>query len=101
MVSRYRTGADAERKAVLQLKSEGWDIVIRSAGSKSAFDVVALRRSGVLALQVKHDKSGKRSHGEALANLSEAAHGLPGNARAELWISVPRQGFRRLRALGD
>ena len=52
-MSRYRLGADAERRAVALLREERWPLVVRRAGSNSPFDVIALGREGGLAIQVK------------------------------------------------
>lgn len=76
-MSRYRLGADAERRAVALLREERWPLVVRSAGSNSPFDVIALDREGGLAIQVKRSAKGKRSFAKALDSLQAAAEFLP------------------------
>jgi Holliday junction resolvase len=96
--SNYRRGADAERRAVAELRHEGWPHVTRAAGSKGPFDVLALGPGGGLCVQVKRSVSGWAAHGRALADLVVAARHLPANVVAELWVHVPRCGFRRVPA---
>lgn len=53
-MNRYRMGYRAELAVVSQLKARReFHTVIRSAGSRSAFDVVAIGRSRILLCQVK------------------------------------------------
>ena len=48
----YRKGYRAERKVVKYLKDKGF-YVIRSAGSKGLFDVIAVKKGLILGIQVK------------------------------------------------
>ncbi len=53
----YRKGYRAELKLVKMLKRDGrFHTVLRSAGSRSPFDVVAIGRSRMLLCQVKTGK---------------------------------------------
>jgi len=90
--NRYRLGADAERRAVQLLRDDGWPVAIRSAGSKSPFDVLALGPEGGLAIQVKRSEK-SQSHAQALADLAIAGGLLPPGMTAELWVFTPRKGF--------
>ena len=75
------------------LAGEGWPCVMRSAGSLGPIDVWAFGESGLLAVQVK---CGTGRYERERARL--AALPLPPDGRAEVWVYVPRQGFRRLPA---
>ena len=74
-MSRYRRGADAERHLVLQLRLDGY-FAVRSAGSKSSCDVIAIKPGQVLFIQVKAGV-GRESPAERRALLDLAAC-LPG-----------------------
>ena len=99
-MSRYRLGADAERRAVALLREERWPLVVRSAGSNSPFDVIALDREGGLAIQVKRSAKGKRSFAKALDGLQAAAEFLPPALNAVLrlsrgcWLLVGKTALR-------
>lgn len=51
-MTNYARGADFERKVQAHLESEGY-VTVRSAGSKGAVDVVALKQGETLLVQVK------------------------------------------------
>lgn len=38
----YKRGRDKEYRIIKRLKNEGWDIVLRSAGSHSPIDIIAI-----------------------------------------------------------
>lgn len=54
MASNYRRGADFERRVQARLEAAGY-VTVRSAGSHSPADVVALRRGSVAAVQCKRN----------------------------------------------
>jgi len=94
-VSRYRLGADAEMRVVQILRDEGWQ-VIRSAGSKSPFDVIAMGPSGGIAVQVKRSARGTKSYTEELEEIQAAAECLPPEMTVELWVYNIRGGPQRI-----
>ena len=49
-------GARAEREVINHLRSEGYDHIIKSAGSKGVCDVIAFAPDHFLFIQVKTDK---------------------------------------------
>jgi Holliday junction resolvase len=63
--ARYRKGAELERKIMASLKEKGYHVV-RSAGSKGPFDLIALGKPGeVLVIQVKAGR-GKMTRAERM-----------------------------------
>ncbi len=68
MQTNYTTGVRKERKIVNQLKKEGWDIVQRSAGSRSPIDVWAVNKDLKLIrlIQAKPDNFSGKEHLELL-----------------------------------
>ena len=98
MANNYRRGADAERAAMRLLTAEGWPLVIRSAGSKSPADLVALGPGGVLLIQCKSGAAARKSPAATLRRLAAVAVALPPGVRCELWLRRPRRGWERLSA---
>ena len=66
----YRNGAQLERAARVVLESVGY-YVIRSAGSKGAADLVALKPGEVLLVQCKLDGKMPPAEREAFAKLAD------------------------------
>jgi len=93
---RRRRGVDAELKARKTLELDGW-LVVRAAGSKGPFDLIALKQRGhetlVRCIQVK------RGAVEVGAELVKMAQ-LPNSelVSLELWLYQPRRPWdvRRL-----
>jgi Holliday junction resolvase len=54
MITRYRKGADFERRVLKHLEKQGY-VVFRAAGSKSPVDLVALRSGEVMLVQCRVD----------------------------------------------
>ena len=54
----YKKGVRKEQELCRKLRSEGWDIAQRTAGSKSPFDIIAIQRSTgeIILIQCKSDK---------------------------------------------
>ena len=70
-MNRYRQGYLAELALVRILKSRReFHTVLRSAGSRSAFDVVAIGEFSILLCQVKTGKANTRAEIEKLRSLS-------------------------------
>jgi len=66
--SNYVKGRKKEYKIVNQLKSEGWDIVQRTAGSHSPIDVIAINKvlRVIKLIQSKPDNYSKSSEEKVL-----------------------------------
>lgn len=86
---RRRRGVDAELKARKTLEGDGW-LVIRAAGSKGPFDLIALKQRGhdvlVRCIQVKR---GAVQAGAELARLAQLPHSQL--VSLELWLYQPRR----------
>jgi len=85
-VTQYRRGRQAEYWGIAQLKEDGYHTVIRAAGSKGIFDLVAVGEHNVKFLQVKRVK-GKHipSYEKDLAAMREVPP-MPPPCHMELWI---------------
>jgi len=84
--SRYRKGAAKERQLKHKLEMCGW-YVMRSAGSKGALDLIAIRDGCVVGFQVKVGGIGRAEIGELCA-LAKAVK-IP--IYAALWDSKRRR----------
>lgn len=83
----YRRGYRAELFLVRQLKASGeFHTVMRSAGSRSPFDIVAIGEQGVLLCQVKTGEQSFTSEAERLRRFS-----VPPNVRKELHVYRRRE----------
>ncbi|MDP2659714.1 MAG: hypothetical protein Q8R28_03175 [Dehalococcoidia bacterium] len=81
-MNRYRQGYLAELDLMKLLKQgDRFVIVLRSAGSRSPVDVVAVGKSRILLCQVKTGKGQFRAEKEALKRLQ-----VPRCARKQIWI---------------
>jgi Holliday junction resolvase len=69
--TRYRKGADLERRIRARLEEDGY-YVVRSAGSKGVLDLVAFRSGETLFIQVKSGK-GKMTRAERMKLVDMAA----------------------------
>src|SRR5690606_18497279 len=54
-VTRYAGGADFEREVRAALVADGYELVVRSAGSKTKVDLVAIKAGQVLIVQCKRN----------------------------------------------
>lgn len=96
----YDGGANVERKAKKELESSGY-YVVRSAGSKGAFDLIAIPMKNHIELtpnvirliQCKKSSSEKGNYKKdrlAIDSLS-----FPINVRKEIWIWVKKEGWKK------
>jgi hypothetical protein len=95
-VTHYRGGADFEREVRAALVADGYQLVVRSAGSKTKVDLVAFKFDQVLFVQCK--RNGVCPPAERV-ELLRVAGLLPGIAVAVV-ASRPRVTFRRLTGPG-
>jgi holliday junction resolvase Hjr len=95
-VSHYRGGADFEREVRAALAADGYQLVIRSAGSKTKVDLVAFKTDQVLFVQCK--RNGVCPPAER-AELLRVAGLLPSIA-VPVVASRPRVTYRRLTGPG-
>lgn len=78
----YRRGYRAELELVKLLKEgEEFHTVVRSAGSRSPFDVIAIGESRILLCQVKTGKGRFQQERRKLKQLS-----VPRCARMQVWL---------------
>lgn len=84
-MTNYNIGRSAEWKARRALEKRGY-LVLRSAGSRGPFDLVALHPDGVLCVQVKRKSELSLTEQEKLV---EALKHLPECAHAEVWKLRP------------
>ena len=94
-MTRVRRGHDTERKCALELKKRGYD-VIRSAGSKGVWDIVAVNKSFVLLIQCKRTLKTIKSAAAPKAVMNKMRRApAPEHyvVRKELWTWVDRQGW--------
>jgi Holliday junction resolvase len=109
MNPRYSKGARIERKAIEKLQRCS-NLVIRSAGSHSPFDVIAIDGNEVRLIQLK---ACKKFYPNILDSaVKEVRQGLkfklPENCKAEVWIHEDKKGFIKyelckdtIRKIGD
>lgn len=81
MPSNYRAGVRAEWRARDLLKERGYHTVIRAAGSKGPFDLIALAKGRIALVQVKRGKIPKAEY----AALREFGKRLPSLCMVQLW----------------
>lgn len=74
-MTRYRSGTDFEREVRAVLIRDGYDLVVRSAGSKTKVDLIAIKPGQVLFIQCK--RNGICPPAERIA-LVRVASMLPG-----------------------
>jgi Holliday junction resolvase len=91
MNANYQVGYRAERKAIEILK--GWNFtVMRSAKSGGVFDIIGVRASDLIGLQIKSCPYNKvPEFKDVKKELKEVE--APANFRKELWIWERRRGF--------
>ena len=86
-----KKGLRAEYRARDVLRALGY-VVARSAGSLGAFDLVALKGSECLLIQVKSGKPAGQPEGVFRADLKRL-EGLDVRAKKELWLWIDHQGW--------
>lgn len=91
-MTNYRGGADFEREVRAALVADGYQLVVRSAGSKTKVDLVAFKPDQVLFIQCK--RNGVCPPVER-AELLRVAGLLPG-VGVPVVASRPRVTYRRL-----
>jgi predicted RNA binding protein YcfA (HicA-like mRNA interferase family) len=106
----YVKGARVERKALDQLEKDGYR-VIRSAGSHSPFDIVAIGMGEVRLIQLKACKKFYQNILDSAIKEIRASPGphsmsdkdliLPSNCVAEVWICEDRKGFAKYEIFKD
>lgn len=95
-MTHYRGGADFEREVRAALVADGYQLVVRSAGSKTKVDLVAFKQDQVLFVQCK--RNGVCPPAER-AELLRVAGLLPSIA-VPVVASRPRVSYRRLTGPG-
>ena len=103
MNSNYVKGARIERKALDQLEKDGY-LVVRSAGSHSPFDIVAIGMGEVRLIQLKACKKFYQNILDSA--MTEVRKGymkltIPGFCKAEVWICEDRKGFAKYEIFKD
>ena len=81
-MTRYDTGRRLEYKAKKELEALGYTVV-RSAGSKGPFDLVAIGENDIRLIQVKKATASKGERGKMGDILA------PRCCRKELWERLP------------
>ena len=87
-----RRGADAERKCRKVLEGLGY-IVVRSAASKSPWDLIAVGSKDVRLVQCKLTRRW-RSFRPVIRDLAAVPIPSGSTVRQELWVWVQREGWR-------
>lgn len=93
MNNNYRKGRKIEQTIVAFLKDNGY-VATRSAGSKGAFDVIAILDSHVRLIQAKYTDDPSRSFAAEIRKIAAISH--PRCATKELWIYVKNLGFQEV-----
>ena len=94
-MTRYRGGADFEREVRAHLVAEGYDVV-RSAGSKTKVDLVAIKEGEVLIIQCKRDGKCPPAERAEMLRIADMLQGIG----VPLVACRPGITFRRLRGPG-
>jgi Holliday junction resolvase len=82
MITSYQRGYKRELDMVKKLKrSKRFHTVLRSAGSRSPFDVVAFSKSKIFLIQVKTGKGRFKKEIRRLKRLM-----IPSCAKKQLWV---------------
>lgn len=82
MITSYQRGYKRELELIRRLKrSKRFHTVLRSAGSRSPFDIVALSQYKIYLIQVKTGKGRFKKEIRSLKRLK-----VPPCARKQLWI---------------
>lgn len=89
-VTQYERGRRIEHKIISFLKKSGYS-TFRSAGSKGAFDIIAVNERVVRFIQSKLTDDTSYNYTNEIKNMNTVA--TPDYASRELWIYVARLGF--------
>jgi Holliday junction resolvase len=90
MITCYQRGYKKEIELVRRLKnSKKYHTVLRSAGSRSPFDIVALSNIKILLIQVKTGKGRFKKEIRRLKRLK-----VPCSAKKQLWVY--NKGWKRV-----
>ena len=90
-----RRGHDTERRCASLLRGQGYD-VIRSAASKSIWDIVAVGRFDIKLIQCKRTLRKTKSAAAPKSVIKEMEDALApknGCVSKQLWTWVDRQGW--------
>lgn len=87
-MTRYRSGQRAEWRARDLLKQRGHHTVIRAAGSKGPWDLIAVAKDRICFVQVKR---GRKISKAERAELAALRHQLPAVCTVEIWHFEPRK----------
>jgi len=94
-VNNTRRGHDTERKCAQALKKLGYDVV-RSAASKSMWDLIAIGNYDIRLIQCKRTKQTIKSAAapkSVLKEMKQAKSPVTGPIRKELWTWVDSKGW--------
>ncbi len=92
MNKQYKRGYRAELRCRHQLEEYGY-LVVRSAGSKTSFDLIGIRAKDVIGVQVKTgERINARKCEEEVKKLKDIPS--PENMRKELWVWTEKTGFQ-------
>ena len=101
-MSNYRKGRDAEYAARHVLQDRGF-FVVRSAGSKTPFDLIAWNSEDLIFLQIKRTTIPPNARGVSDRYHADLAGGReiprPPNSHFHLWVMVPKKGWWRYEVL--
>lgn len=89
-MSKYAKGRRAEYEVKKKLQEEGY-LVVRSASSKSPFDLVAIRDDFILLIQVKVNQKTTQKLIKELEKIP-----VPDCVLKEIWTKWDRKGFEVL-----
>lgn len=102
MNKNYKRGRDTEYRIMNDLKKEGYQLIVRSAGSHSKIDVTGYKDNKIKMIQSKRSKtkyvylSYFKEDIEIIQSLYKN-NTIPTNAEVELWIWIDRKGFKKWR----
>ena len=88
MVTNYRRGYLIERKAKKILEDAGY-FVVRTAGSHSLFDIIAIDKVQIRLIQLKRVKGKYYSFKKEIEEI-KLFKNMPINASKELWIYLDK-----------
>lgn len=82
MITSYQKGYKRESDLIKELKRSGkFHTIIRSAGSRSSIDIVAISKSKIFLIQVKTGKGRFKKEIRRLKRMK-----VPSSVKKQLWI---------------